>query len=367
MSHKTGFILILLMYTNSLIGAPLSCGTIERGKDGVHEGKQYPTYTYTTNEGRAVIVRQDMRVNADGARTAYELQNHGISYLCDGLTAREGSNWITRKPCGTLTANAIELAKIENDELHFSAQGPELCVFGFHVIGGKTGVRGCSGSVVGGGHGGAKAPLVSVASPDGALQYFISMTSLANRTTDVTKRYIDSEQIPFIVIPGRWQHKQISLGDYAYIYSPSEIGVKQEALTGPRGSFAIIADTGPRDKFGEGSIALHQMLAFGELRTAPAYQKTANGKRHPKHASIYHPYQDRGDGDIRAKSNIDKEIWYILFADSTNKMVEEYSYSVGADGAPQGNVHSEGTNAAAVLGGQDHIIACLKDSAQFIR
>lgn len=365
MSHQALLVSIFLMYANSSIGSPLSCGNIERAKDGIHEGKPYPTYTYTTNEGSAVIVRQDMRVNADGARRAYELQNHGISYLCDGLTAREGSEWITRKPCGSLTTSAIELGKVSNNEFHFSDKGPELCIFGFHVEGGKSGIGGCSGKVVGGGHASAVAPLISVPSPAGALQYFVSTTSLANRTGDVSKRYIDSEEIPFIVIPGQWQHKQISLGDYAYIYSPGELGIKQEALTGPRGSFAIVADKGPKGKFGEGSIALHQMLAFGELRPAPAYQKTANGQRHPEQASIFHPYQDKGDGDIRAKGNIDKEVWYIMFADSANKSVEQHSFSVGSDGLPQGNVYSEGTNAAALFGGQEHIIACLKDSANF--
>jgi hypothetical protein len=365
MSHQTILVSLFLLYANSSIGSSLSCGNIERTQDGTHEGMRYPTYTYTTNEGSAVIVRQDMRVNADGARTAYELNNHGISYLCDGLTAREGTNWITQKPCGFLTASAIELGKVSNNELHFSKQGPELCIFGFHVEGGKSGIAGCSGKVVGGGQADAVAPLISVASPAGVLQYFVSTTSLANRSTDVSKRYIDSEQIPFIVIPGRWQHKQISLGDYAYIYSPGELGIKQEALTGPRGSFAIVADKGPQGKFGEGSIALHQMLAFGELRSAPAYQKTANGQRHPETESIFHPYQDRGDGDIRAKGNIDKEVWYIMFAGSANKSLAQHSFSVDRDGLPQGNVYAEGANAAALFGGQDHIIACLKASENF--
>lgn len=355
------------MYVNSAFSASPICGNIERAEDGVHAGKPYLTYTYTSTEGSAVIVKQDMRVNADGARSAYELNNHGISYLCDGLTAREGANWITRKPCNLLTAEAIASAQIKNNELHFSAQGPELCIFGFHVEGGRKKVKGCSGSVVGGGHGDAKAPLISAPSPNGLLQYFISTTSLVNRHVDVTRRYIDSEKIPFIVIPGGWHHKQVSLGDYAYIYSPSDLKINQETLSGPRGSFAIIADTGPKDKFGEGSIALHQMLVFGKLHSRPAYQKLAKDAHYPEPKLILHPYQDKLDGDIRAKSNINSELWYILFANSANKALDEHSFGITEDGELNGNIYSEGAKAAALLGGPDHIIGCLQDSPHFVK
>jgi hypothetical protein len=359
-------ILSLWLCTIPVLSSATECGRIERVQDGIHEGNQYPTtYTYTTDKGRAVIVRQDMRVNADGARRAYELDNHGISYLCDGLTVGHGAGWITRKPCGSTATKAIEDAEQKDGWLYFSDRKPSMCIFGFYVKGGKKGVSGCSGSVVGGGQPAAKAQLISVPAPGGPLQYFISTTSLRNTTNDKTKEWIDSEQIPFIVIPDKWPHAKIVLGDYAYVYSPRALGIERETLTGPRGSFAIVADTGPRGKFGEGSIALHQMLVFGELRPAPEYQWVAKGKPHPEHASIYHPYRDRGDGDIRAKSNIDEELWYILFSNSANKEVKEHSFQVGNDGAPGGNVYAEGTSAAEMLGGHDHIISCLKESPHF--
>lgn len=288
MSYLVIFALIGLVFSNTAKSDQSTCGVVERAKDGTHEGAKYPTYTYKNNHGSAVIVKQDMRVNADGARTAYEVNNHGISYLCDGLSTREGSNWINRKPCGTNSTKAIDSAEIKNDELHFSKQGPELCIFGFHVEGGESGVKGCSGKVVGGQYEDAIAPLISLPSPNGSLHYFLSTTSLRNITSDVTKLYVDSEKIPFIVKPYPWHHAQVSLGDYAYVYSPSEVGVKREAISGERGSFAIIADNGPKVKFGEGSIALHQMLAYGELKSAPAYQKTPRGGT-PSRARFHFP------------------------------------------------------------------------------
>jgi hypothetical protein len=365
MLNNSSLILGFLLFASTASAQTLTCGNIERAKDGIHESEPFPTFTYKVNGGTAVIVRQDMRVNADGARSAYELNNHGISYLCDGLTARDGNKWVTTKPCDSLTAEAIEQAQIKDGKLHFSDQGPELCIFGFHVEGGRKKVKGCSGTVVGKGHPSATAQLTTVAAPDGSLHYLISATSLANRNVDVTQRYIDSEKIPFFVIPGRWHHENIRLGDYAYVYSPNALGIKDETLSGPRGSFAVAADTGPRNKFGEGSIALHQMLVFGELRKPPLYQKVAGNNRHPEQSAIFHPYQDRRDGDIRAKSNIDKELWHILFAESANKSIQEHSFGISDDGAPNGNVYTEGKKAAALLGGTEHIIACLKKSSYF--
>lgn len=365
MSNNFLLILSVLLFAGTASAQTLTCGDIERTKDGLHETKSYPTYTYKANGGTAVIVRQDMRVNADGARSAYELNNHGISYLCDGLTARDDNKWVTTKPCGSLTANAIEQAQIKNDTLYFYNQGPELCIFGFHVEGGRKKVKGCSGTVIGAGQPDATAPLTSVSSPGGPLHYFISATSLTNRDVDVTRRYIDSEQIPFIVIPGRWHHENVRLGDYAYVYSPNALGIKDESLSGPRGSFAIAADTGPRNKFGEGSIALHQMLVFGELRKPPLYQEVAGNSRHPEQSAIFHPYQDRRGGDIRAKSNINQELWHILFAETANKDIQEHSFGASDDGIPNGNVYTEGKKAAALLGGTEHIIACLKSSPYF--
>jgi hypothetical protein len=357
--------LSILLCVGTASANPSTCGKIERGNDGVHDGQPYPTFTYTTNAASAIIIKQDMRVNADGARTAYEVNDHGSSYLCDGLTARHQGKWITRRPCGALVSEAIELATIENDELHFAAAGPQLCIFGFHVEGGQANVPGCSHVAVGGGHAGAKAPLMSIQASDTTLQYLVSSTSLRNRNVDVTERYIDSEQIPFIVVPGRWQYGQVSLRDYAYVYSPTKLNIEQEALNVPRGSFAIVADTGPRGKFGEGSIALHQMLVFGKLRAPPTYQKVATGARHPEQAQIFHPYQDRGDGDIRAKSNIDSTLWYILFPGSGNREIDKHTFEVNSDSSPNGNIQLQGEEAADQLGGTEQIISCLKSSEYF--
>lgn len=358
-------VLSILLCVSTVSANPNDCGKIERGNDGFHEGQPYPTWTYTSDAGKAIIIKQDMRVNADGARTAYEINDHGSSYLCDGLTAFHEGKWITSKPCGELVSKAIEKATIKNDYLHFASEGPQLCIFGFHVEGGKTKVSGCSHVTVGGGHEGAKAPLVSIRTANNSnLQYFVSSTSLRNRGGDVTERYIDSEKIPFIVIPGRWQYEQVFLRDYAYVYSPKKF-IINEVLNEPRGSFAIVADTGPKGKFGEGSIALHQMLAFGKFLRPPPYQKVGKNDKHPNQAMIYHPYQDTDGGDIRAKSNIDDKLWYILFPGSGDKSINKHTFMENSENVSNGNVQLQGEKAANQMGGIDNIISCLKESDYF--
>jgi Fungal chitosanase of glycosyl hydrolase group 75/Peptidase_C39 like family len=85
-------------------------------------------------------------------------------------------------------------------------------------------------------------------SPEG---YYVSTTSLCDvrQSPDDPGRYVDSESIPFIVLPSG-NTFGASLGDYAYVYNSSN----------GRGCGAIYADNGPANKIGEGSIALAKLL-----------------------------------------------------------------------------------------------------------
>jgi len=76
--------------------------------------------------------------------------------------------------------------------------------------------------------------------------FYVSSTSLQDPTYARTnpKRYVDAETVPFIVLPGG-KLGTAKLGDYAMIFNTN---TKQS--TG-----AIVADSGPRGKLGEVSIA----------------------------------------------------------------------------------------------------------------
>lgn len=84
-------------------------------------------------------------------------------------------------------------------------------------------------------------------STDPAPGYYISITSLTDRTkarTDPAK-YVDSETVPYFVLPSNARFG-LSLGDFGVA-----INAKTSQCAG-----CVFADVGPKDKIGEGSIAL---------------------------------------------------------------------------------------------------------------
>ena len=113
--------------------------------------------------------------------------------------------------------------------------------------------------------------------------FYVSTTSLedgAFPTYDV-RRYTNAVKVSFIVLPeGSFMSKVgARLGDACFVYSE---------ITGRHG-FAILADTGPADQIGEGSVALH--LALG-----------------------HNPYNDHH----RVASSIDSGVHVLCFAGSSD-------------------------------------------------
>lgn len=85
--------------------------------------------------------------------------------------------------------------------------------------------------------------------------YYISTTSLNDRryALDDPKRYVNSEKVPYFVLPPEIiEITGTELGDIAYVYNQRN----------GKGCFAIFADTGPRNKLGEGSMYLAEQLGI---------------------------------------------------------------------------------------------------------
>jgi hypothetical protein len=84
---------------------------------------------------------------------------------------------------------------------------------------------------------------------------FISTTALQNSQFPIndTRRYVDSETIPFIVLPGHCPHAPC-LGAKALVVN----------LRNGKHAEAIYADIGPRNSIGEGSIALARLLGIND-------------------------------------------------------------------------------------------------------
>ncbi len=88
--------------------------------------------------------------------------------------------------------------------------------------------------------------------------FYVSTTALQDKTKAINdpRRYVDSNTIPYIVLPARPKKHQggAKLGDFCVVV----YRVKNKY----RVAYAIFADLGPENKLGEGSIALAKALGI---------------------------------------------------------------------------------------------------------
>lgn len=84
--------------------------------------------------------------------------------------------------------------------------------------------------------------------------YYVSTTSLTNPGYAVSdpRRYINSETVPFIVLPPAYKNWGVKMGAKCRVTN----------LTNGKSSEAVFADVGPATKIGEGSIALAEALGI---------------------------------------------------------------------------------------------------------
>jgi len=181
----------------------------------------------------AIGFRADMAVDVDGAPNAYNLENTGLDYIANaGLPYLDsGKKLSTGDPDWQTTWKIYyERAKAEN------FLGPTRFDW-FGIVTDANNVP------------------VLQKDTDPFPGYFVSATALTNQGVQDLKdprRYIDATKIPYIVLPreaigGLYNLK---LGDLAAVYRPSKQTV----------AFAIVADIGPRGKYGEGSPKLIEDL-----------------------------------------------------------------------------------------------------------
>lgn len=99
----------------------------------------------------------------------------------------------------------------------------------------------------------ANTPVIQGAN-DPAPGFYVSSTALVDSTKSVgdPHRYVDSETVPYISISPNLMKLNVHKGDLAFVYCQAT----------KKSSPAIIADIGPHNKLGEGSIALAQALGL---------------------------------------------------------------------------------------------------------
>lgn len=227
----------LLLLAWGLTTAAADCGvpTQVKGSDGaVLNGRLFP-------DG-SVAVRAPLAVNPDGGPASYTVGDHGFTYLANGIARwRNGA----RAKCDAACRQDFLAA----ERVGFIAGTAEFCVFAMEVetlSADHKPVR-CDGGIVAGNgqgrpvHGALLDTLVG-----GQVQTYRSTTSLRH-LVDGKKVYLDAERLPVTVSPrADW------LGRLVWVGGP-----------GLQPTWAMVGDTGPA--FGEGSIALHQLLRTGRV------------------------------------------------------------------------------------------------------
>ena len=198
---------------------------------------------YREPQTQALAFVAPMQVNADGAPDAYHPDNRGTSHLCDGLSVKvnDECRW---------TASCLPDYRRARDE-GFTG-GTQLCIFGFLTD--RDGVPRIQGP------------------DDPNPGYYISATALRQpgEPAHSPRAQLDSNTVPFAVLPGSWVRNRdigLALGD---------VGVAIRLSTGDRAAF-VLGDVGPRQKLGEGSIALHLALGHDPFRMSYGIRRASVG------------------------------------------------------------------------------------------
>jgi hypothetical protein len=239
----------------------------------------------------------------------------------------------------------------------FAVGTAEFCVFAVEVETinpGQALTRCPGGAVIGNGRGrlvlGESLPTVA----GGTVQSYRSTTSLQH-IVGGQRRYLSSETLPIAVTP-----RSDLLGHVVWVGG-----------SGMHGTFAMLGDTGPA--FGEGSIALHQLVrdgrvtpqqpgpipaakrcTDGELALKPPFQSKPDGGRDDRCRT---GYIAQTDADVRAYAGIDRHIDFVIFGKAT---LERKANVI------QSEVTSASIERVARAGGYDEaairrMTACLKD------
>jgi len=201
-------------------------------------------------DGSAVFYTSGMAIDADGAYRAYHPGNKGLDYLANG--GRPGNWW------ALVTDNG--------------KPGGEPVIQGPH---------------------------------DPAPGFYISTTSLegTNFNRKDPRRYVDSESIPYIVLPGG-RLGGARLGDLALL-----INLETKARVA-----AIVADAGPAKKLGEASMAASAALL------GPGKGNPKNGGTEKK-IIRYIVFPGSGDGKPKPTDVIDASVAGLLHALSREQVM----------------------------------------------
>lgn len=233
-----------------------------------------------------------LAVNPDGAKASYTVGDHGITYVANGM-----DRWNPKLSCQSSGAGCGTLFR-EAEKRDFGPGTAEFCVYAIEVepIAPATATVDCGEGkrVIGNGKGRPRKGADQLEMIDGGkTSYYQSMTHL-NQLVDGTVRSIDSATVPAIVVPS----------GSADLLRPVVYVTYQG-----RATLAAVGDTGRR--FGEGSVALHELLRYGALpagqRAGRPVRRVWGTARAGRHLRLRRYHRRRHNGGARQGTDTNEE------------------------------------------------------------
>lgn len=246
-------------------------------------------------EGGYVAVIGEMRVDSDGSPFAYHPLNLGTTHLCNGLDPVIDGKRVSDKkrgsPCFTAVENAMQ-AKWD------PASSPEFFIYGF--------VAPTTGPKWGGASGGKPIPVQSANDP--APGFFISTTAgqvPGAATLRESQRYLNADAIPYVVVPKNLvTGGSLRRGGLAWVWNTAK------GHTAP----AVMGDV--QLAFGEGSVALAQLVESGQLSPLSIAMLNGTGPVPP-------PYL-RTNGKVKVSLNPKGPLVFVYFDGAPAPALRDY-------------------------------------------
>lgn len=264
-------------------------------------GKDGRPIALRTGEGVVALRAGRTDVNVDGSPRAYH-PDGGYTSLCNGYDAW----WPDKRLVCAENCDACDRAfqhALREQRPPFSGE-VRFRLFGFEGRDGLPDPEGKGGYFIGRKAGGRTdgAPNVQ------AHGYYISTTAITLADGEGQAKYLSSEHVPSIVMPGGWSRRfpeaAYGLGDLVYVFDPDNP---------ERGTAGIVGDTGPEASFGEASLAMHVRLHGREWVEPPL--PDATGYRQLDCDSLQPPLACTRDAPrkIRATRNYGNPLVYVIF------------------------------------------------------
>jgi hypothetical protein len=254
----------------------------------------------------SIAVRARLAVNPDGALASYTVGDAGFTYISNGMDRWKNGVKIScqKESCRS------DFLLAEN--AGFSPGSPAFCKYAIevdpYVQGGHVVSCGPGRSVIGDGKGKPKLGAQIKGVSGELIQTYLSTTSVRHLVAG-QPQYLDSAVLPIAVTP-----RADLLGKVAWVGGRNMMS-----------ALALIGDIGPA--FGEGSIALHQLLRWGKITPQqpgpiPVEMRCSNAElaiRAPfqsypdaKNDRCRPGYKPRAKSDIRAYLSIEQPLDFVV-------------------------------------------------------